>query len=267
VEVSATWRRVQYKFSGFLSPLNSNLAMALNRTVPIKFQLTDYNNKFITSLSAVTSLQVVNAQGTNVLTNSGSTALRYDSTSNLFVTNWSTKGLVAGTYSVKLVLADGTTYTTQVALSANGSNAALLVDGLSSATTAVGALLGGDIQLYVDNRNGDLTADELARIQDAVTAVDGVTVPYGVTITEVTDPTQADVTLNMDTISAVGGYANGVLGCTTDGGQITIIAGWNYYAGSNVTQIGAGQYDFETVVTHELGHALGLGHSAKAVRR
>jgi hypothetical protein len=34
----------------------------------------------------------------------------------------------------------------------------------------------------------------------------------------------------------VGGYADGVLGCTTDDGQITIIAGWNFYAGSDPTQ-------------------------------
>src|SRR5262249_48121205 len=84
---------VHYAFSGFLSPLSSNLAMSLNRTVPIKFQLTDYNGKYITSLSAVTSLQVLNSSGTNVLTNAGSTALRYDSTANQFIANWSTKGL------------------------------------------------------------------------------------------------------------------------------------------------------------------------------
>jgi hypothetical protein len=40
-----------------------------------------------------------------------------------------------------------------------------------------------------------------------------------------------------------------------------MIQGWNWYAGADPTQIGAGQYDFETTVLHELGHALGLGGS------
>jgi hypothetical protein len=251
---------VLYNFSGFAAPLNGNLAFALNRTVPIKFQLTDAKGAFISGLSAVTSLQVLNSQGQNILTNAGATALRYDSSANQFVANWSSKGLPAGSYTITLTLADGSVYKKKVQLSGNGTAGALLVDG-STVTATVGVLLGGDVELYVDNSNGELTADELARIQDAVTAADAVTEPYGVAVQEVSDPTQADVTLNMDTTSAVGGYAEGVLGCTTDAGQITIINGWNFYAGSEATQIGSGQYDFQTVVTHELGHALGLGHS------
>jgi hypothetical protein len=55
-----------------------------------------------------------------------------------------------------------------------------------------------------------------------------------------------------------------VLGCTTDADQVTMIQGWSWYAGSDPTQVGAGQYDFETAVMHELGHVLGLGHSSNS---
>ena len=54
-----------------------------------------------------------------------------------------------------------------------------------------------------------------------------------------------------------------MLGCYNGpNSEITLLQGWNWYAGADPSQIGAGQYDFETTVTHELGHALGLGHSA-----
>jgi hypothetical protein len=258
---------VTYKFSGFLAPLNSNLTFGLNRVIPIKFQLTDYKGKFITSLGAITSLQVLNAKGVNVLTNAGSTALRYDATANQFVANWQTKGLPAGTYTVQLQLADGTTQTKTVQLTANGSGPnAQATDGSDvSAGSTAGQLLGGDLEVYVDNSNGDLTPNELARIQDAITAVDAVTVPYGVTVAETADPSQAAVTLDMAATSPVGGHGDGILGCFDPAaGQITLIQGWNWYAGSDPTQIGAGQYDFQTTLTHELGHALGLGESGDA---
>jgi uncharacterized delta-60 repeat protein len=253
--LGSTAASVLYKFGGFLAPLNSNMALALNRTVPIKFQLTDYNGKYITSLSAVQSLT---APGTL-------SALRFDSTANQFIANWNTKGLPAGTYTVMLALADGTTYTKSVTLSKNGSNAnAQAADGsdINLGGTA-GQLLAGDLEVYVDNSNGDLTPDELARIQDAINAVDAVTEPYGVSVEETTDPTQAAVTLRMDSTSPVGGYTDGILGCfDPNAAQITMIAGWDWYGGSDPTQIGSTQYDFQTTVTHELGHALGLGESS-----
>jgi hypothetical protein len=261
----SSYQQVSYFFGGFQAPLSQGLTFALNRVIPIKFTLTDLTGAAVTSLAAVSSLQVapVNSDGSLgtpfTPASPGNTGLTINNSTYCF--NWATKGLTAGSYAILLTLADGTVQTKVIQITKNGCSSGLTTVSAGGTGSAPGGLLGGNIELYVDNTNGDLTADELARIQDAVTAADTVTEPYGVAVTEVTDPTLADVTLNMDTTSAVGGYADGVLGCTTDAGQITIINGWNFYAGSDVTQIGAAQYDFETVVTHELGHALGLGHS------
>jgi hypothetical protein len=63
-------------------------------------------------------------------------------------------------------------------------------------------------------------------------------------------------------MTSLGGLTQGILGAMEVGGNITLVSGWNWYTGSDPTQIGPGQYDFETIVIHELGHTFGLGESA-----
>jgi hypothetical protein len=149
----------------------------------------------------------------------------------------------------------------QLSESGNASSTVTVDGGGSSAGTA-GQLLAGNLLVYVNDPNNLLTADELARIQDAVNAVNAVVAPYGESVAETTDSTVANVTVDTGSTSAGGGFADGVLGCYTSAGEITLIQGWNWYAGSDATAIGSAQYDFETAVVHELGHALGLGHNS-----
>jgi hypothetical protein len=149
----------------------------------------------------------------------------------------------------------------QLQITGNGINA-LATDGIStSAIDVAGQLLGGDLQIYVDNSAGYLTTDELARISDALAAINVTLAPYSVALSQVSDPSLANFVMTMDTTTGAGGLADGVLGAETDG-RITLVQGWNWYAGANAAAVGANQYDFETVVVHEVGHALGLGHSA-----
>jgi hypothetical protein len=150
----------------------------------------------------------------------------------------------------------------QLQVSGNGSSA-LATDGLAPGLGATaGELLAGDLFLYVDNADGALTTDALARLDEAIANLDVLLAAYNVVITETADRDLANLVLDVGTNSAAGGYTDNVLGCFTNSGEIMLIQGWNWYAGADPAAIAAGQYDFQTIVTHELGHALGLGHSA-----
>ncbi len=133
-------------------------------------------------------------------------------------------------------------------------------DGTGDTSGIANTLLAGDLSVYINDPSGLFTADELARIQDAINTWDTLLAPYNVTINQVSDPTLANMVIDIGTSSACGGMTSGVLGCfNVPNAEITLIQGWNWYAVSDPTQIGSGQYDFETTVLHELGHALGLG--------
>jgi hypothetical protein len=104
---------VTYTFSGFLPPLpRTGGTFKTGSTIPIKWQLTDANGNYINDLSTVVSLTV----NGNPPAATGRTALRYDTTDNLYIFNWQTKGLTPGSYTIALQLSDGTTHSVTVEL-------------------------------------------------------------------------------------------------------------------------------------------------------
>ena len=173
----------------------------------------------------------------------------------------------------------GMIYAPNALLSLSGSaqlqsHVTLVVDQLqlsgsvsSSLTTdasgsSAGQLLAGDLAIYINDPAGYLGADAPGRIDDAVAFDNALLAPYSVTLMLTSDPSVANLTIDTNTTSASGGYTDGVLGNYSSSGEITLIRGWNWFTGADPSLIGSDQYDFETIISHELGHALGLGHSA-----
>ena len=79
--------------------------------------------------------------------------------------------------------------------------------------------------------------------------------------------TSSEIAIHVAATTDAGGVAQGVLGVEESGNNITMVSGWNWYTGSNPSKIGAKQYDFETAVFQELGHAAGLGQSTRPRHR
>ena len=112
-----------YNFIGFLQPVDN--APVLNtgsagKTYPVKWRLTNPSTgTYISNLTTVTSIQYAPVSCSNLTTDlsspldttaTGGTALRYDSTANQFVYNWSAPSQ-KGCYVLILTLSDGSVHT------------------------------------------------------------------------------------------------------------------------------------------------------------
>ena len=152
----------------------------------------------------------------------------------------------------------------------SSGNAENRLQAIDSGEVSAGALLSegqlvvSDVTVSFEDHSGSVTTDQQQRFQAAIDTLNVAFAMNGVNLVQVSgeEETFADVRILVDTTSACGGAAEGVLGCTTTEGVITLIDGWDWYTGADTSAIGADRYDFQTIVTHELGHSIGLHHSA-----
>jgi hypothetical protein len=98
-----------------------------------------------------------------------------------------------------------------------------------------------------------------AQVAVAIGELNAALAPFGTALELAGPGIEADIQLRVAEETFVGGVAEGVLGFTSPAGQITIVAGWDWYLGDGGIQ--PGQFDFQTAVEHELVHALGGDHT------
>jgi hypothetical protein len=101
----------------------------------------------------------------------------------------------------------------------------------------------------------------VARISNAMAYLNAALGPFGVSLTWAAAGAVPDVTIHFAGTTPEGGAADGVLGFTTADNAVYLVEGWSFYTGADPTQVGAGQYDFQTLAEHELAHTVGLGES------
>jgi lysophospholipase L1-like esterase len=116
---------VGYAYSGILQPINPDgtSIFKLGSTVPVKFSLADASNVPVgTAVANLSIAKVTNEiDGTYVEATSTSAAttgtlFRYDATSQQYIFNLGTKELSKGTWSLKVTLDDGNSYTQRISL-------------------------------------------------------------------------------------------------------------------------------------------------------
>ena len=194
---------------------------------------------------------------------------------NLQIQNSTIDAPLAGGTLVNTATVSATGVSAQLAASTvtvgtGGVVAQLATGSTSTAGVGVGEIIGssqlhlGTITVAVDLPAGGPIAAEQAAIVNTLTNLNSELSALGVQLQEVSGSaaTAAQVHIQFASTSAIGGQDQGVLGAYSPDGQITLISGWNWFYGSSATGISSNQYDFETVLTHELGHVLGLGENS-----
>lgn len=116
---------VQYDYSGILEPIKNDGSSIFNlgSSIPVKFVIKDANGAYVTDAVAklyvakVTD-NVIEPETEAVSTSAASSGnnFRYDSTSNQYIFNLSTKNLSEGAIQIRIELGDGTSNTVKVVL-------------------------------------------------------------------------------------------------------------------------------------------------------
>ena len=97
---------VIYGFNGLLSPYEETKAFKIGSSIPLKWQYTDAAGNVVDSSAAIPRVRIT--QVNNVpppatedpieIEDPGKSGLRYDSSTDMWIFNWQTKGSTAGTY-------------------------------------------------------------------------------------------------------------------------------------------------------------------------
>ncbi len=105
---------VVYNFGGFQKPVANEKSFSGNGTIPVIFQLTDANGKYIATADAKLQVDGDDAVSSGK-SNEGST-FRYDETANQYIFNLSLKNssLKAGKHMLEITLNDGTKYSQEI---------------------------------------------------------------------------------------------------------------------------------------------------------